>query len=267
MGSLYSNESLIGYKPDDGTSVSPTYNDRIKRLATFEDDFFGDAGQAEPPPWVHDVNGTAGTPTVDYVSGEGAGVLRIALTTNSERQDAYLSFGNNLLINMSKKPVLHMRLRLNPDASAAATLSADERLVFGFASSITNSEDDVDAVATNCWFRIGDGADNNIYVETDDATTDYDYDAADGAADTGVDYTTDAFHDYKIDCSDLSDIKFFIDDELVEVVSSTTSQIKKYSMAGLPADTYVQVLVCLQRVLGAEDHQVDIDYIKVEVER
>jgi hypothetical protein len=65
---------------------------------------------------------------------------------------------------------------------------------------------DPDAIDTGAWFRLE--GDANILWEADDGTTD------DDDNDTGVDAVVDTYHIFRIDATDVSAVKFYIDGEL-----------------------------------------------------
>lgn len=219
----------------------------VDTYAAFYDDFVADVGATIPVPWVKNLQ-TANM-TGDYISGAGFGVYRFLSSSDSEGQSGNLTTGDCLMINMSNNPILEVRARLTP---AGAALTADERMVIGLGSAHANAEDALDNVTTNAWFRI-EGASMSILVEADDGTTDTD------DQDTTYTAVKGAWTVFKIDASDLSDVKFYVD--------GTEQLGDPVSMADLGANTYVQPIVCIQRDAGAEVNSLDIDYIKVLVER
>ena len=208
------------------------------------DDFFGDAGQALGRPWVYTETGTSTNPTGDFVSGVGAGVFRLLHSADSEAQTMRVDHGDTLMINMSKKPRIEIRAKLD---FAGATFSADQRAVFGLASTYNAT---LDNIATNAWFRV-EGANLNILAEVDDGTTDTD------DFDTGADIVDNTFVVFEIDASDLTAVQFRVDGVLVATKA----------MSALAANTYVQPICAIQRDAGTEAEKLDIDYIQVTYER
>ena len=97
-------------------------------------------------------------------------------------------------------------------------------------------------VATNHWKRI-----NNILVETDDGVTDNDDN------DTGSDWVSETFYKFKIDLSNKSDVKFYVDD--VDVTPETMS------LASITSSNLLQPIVEVQIASSAEIGEVHIDYI------
>lgn len=205
-------------------------------------DFLGDAGQTPPPPWKYAETGTSTNPTGDYLSAADG---RFALThsVDSEAQTMRLDWGDNLLINMSKKPRLEVRALIN---FAGATFSADQRLVIGFASAYNAT---LDSIAHNAWFRI-EGANLNILREVDDATTDTD------DVDTTVDIVDNTMTVFEVDV-DLPSVRFMVNGVACG----------KMAMAALPANSLVQPIIAIQRDAGAELEVLTVDYAQITWER
>ncbi|MCP4962778.1 MAG: hypothetical protein GY925_26360 [Actinomycetia bacterium] len=215
---------------------------RNERVEYFED-FLGDAGQTLPPPMVATKTGTSTNNTVDYAAGSG-GTYALTHSADSEAQTMRLDCGDSLLFNMSKAPRLECRLKLN---MAGAAMSADQRVVVGFASAYNAT---LDSVVTNAWFRL-EGAVLDIFTESDDATTD------DDDNNTGVDFVDDTYLVLEIDTADLSAVGFYVDGVLVSELDMST----------LGADTLVQPIVAIQRDAGTEQEVLTVDYIHVIQER
>lgn len=208
-------------------------------------DFFGKAGASQSvTPFVATKTGVSTNNTVDYASSVADGVYRLTHSSDSEAQTMRLDFGDSLMLNMSKGPIIRFRVKFN---IANATMSADQRAVVGLASAYNATLDDVTTIA---WFRI-EGANLNIYVEGDDGTTDTD------DQDTTVDYVDNVYQILEIDCSSLSAIRFRI--YTAAGVLQGTSTV---ALAALAANTLVQPIVAIQRDAGTEQEVVDIDFIE-----
>jgi hypothetical protein len=215
---------------------------RNEYVEQFED-FLGDAGQTLPPPWRYTETGTSTNPTGDYVSAADG---RFALThsADSEAQTMRIDWGDNLLINMSKKPRLEVRAAIN---FAGATFSADQRLVIGFVSAYNAT---LDSTTHNAWFRI-EGANLNILTESDDNTTN------DDDNDTGIDIVDNTMTVFEIDVVSLTDVRFMVNG----------ASAGSLSMAALPANSMVQPIIAIQRDAGTEAEVLTVDYCQVTWER
>lgn len=208
------------------------------------DDFFGDAGQSLGRPWVYTETGASTNPTGDFVSGVGPGVFRLLHSADSEAQTMRIDHGDTLMINMSKKPRLEVRAKID---FAGAAFSADQRAVIGFSSAYSAT---LDNATTNAWFRI-EGASLNILAESDDGTTD------DDDNDTGVDLVDNTFTVFEIDATDLSNVGFYVDGV----------RCAGLDMSALAANTFVQPIIAIQRDAGTEAEKLDIDYVRITWER
>ena len=97
-----------------------------------------------------------------------------------------------------------------------------------------------------------EGANNNILIEGDDGTTDNDDN------DTTVDWVSGTMMVLKIDMSDLTNMLFFIDGELVKLASG-----EKIDVSDMAGSDLLQPFIEIQKDAGTVQHQVDVDYISV----
>lgn len=244
--------SVLKYESNKITAVSSSggrcnLNADIDRSVSVEifSDFNGKAGATLPAPFVGTKVGTSTNNTVDFASSVANGVYRLTHSSDSEAQTMRLDNGDSLLVNMSKGPIFQARVKLN---ITGGTMSADQRAVIGLASAYNAT---LDSVTTNAWFRV-EGANLNIYVESDDGTTDTD------DTDTTIDFADNTYQIFEIDCTSLSAIRFNIYDSNGVIQGSKTT-----SMADLAANTLVQPIIAIQRDAGTEQEVVDIDYVRV----
>ena len=189
----------------------------------------------------HDTS-SGGAPTFAFQStADGAYMMKMASTSEAEYLATYL--GDAVCIPPTKNPIFEARVKL---VLAGSTLSADDRIVIGLASARADS---LDAIVDHVWFRM-EGANNNIFAEGDDGTTD------NNDNDTSVDYASGTYQVFKIDCSDLSDVRFYIDG--VQCVLP-----EKIDVDQMAAGDLLQPYIEIQKDTGAEVHEVHIDYISV----
>lgn len=232
--SVKDDASLIG----DGTVSFPGH-------VVFREDFLLAPSGTLPPPHAKDLNATA---SGDYLADAAGGVYSLATAAVSEAQAAQLTHGNQLMFDPSKGLVFEARVRVN---IPGATVTADERWVVGLVSDHTNSEDSLDATTINAWFR-GEGANLNIFIEGDDNTTNTD------DVDSAVDYVDNTWTLLKIDFTDLTKVKFSINNKPV----ATT-----VSMPLLTASTLVQPIFCYQRDAGLEINLLEVDWYQISYTR
>lgn len=214
------------------------------RVRVFED-FLAAAGVTLPAPWGKHDTSSAGSPTTNYVANAFNGEYNIAHDSQSEQQNLALYWADQLMIDPTKNPVFECRMKIN---FAGAAFTADQRIVIGLAAARNAT---LDSNATHAWFRI-EGANLNILWETDDASTD------DDDNDSTIDIVDDTYTVFRIELSDLADIKFYVDG--VRCGGGTAA-------AALTASHKLQPYVEIQRDAGAETESVVIDYIMVEQDR
>jgi len=216
---------------------------------TIFDDFYGKgslplvASDSEGSNFVNADTSSAGAPTLAYQSAAD-GVYRMAFASTDEAEYLTTYLGDVLVIPPTKNPIFEARVKIT------GTFTADDRVVIGLSSARNNT---LDNVVDHIWFRM-EGANSNIYAEGDDAVTDNDDN------DTGIDWTSGSFHIFKIDASDLSDVKFYVDGALAALP-------EKIDVSGMVAGDLLQPIIEMQKDAGTVTHSVDIDYISVVWER
>lgn len=210
-----------------------------------EQDFLFTAGAALPLPLAKAVQGSA---TGDFVANALGGVYSLATAAVSEAEAAQLTFGDQLVFDPTKGLIFEARVRLD---IPGATISADERWVVGVCSAHATAQTSLDNTTINAWFR-GEGANLNIYVETDDNVTD--------SARTQTDsvYADNTFMMLKIDMTDLTKVKFSINDKPF----ATT-----FNMSALTSSTPVQPIFCYQRDAANEINLLQVDWFRVSATR
>lgn len=226
--------------PMDNPPSSPAILDEASYFV-IRDDFPLAAGGALPAPLAKAVQGSA---TGDYVANAAGGVYSLATAAVSEAEAAQLTHGDQLLVDPTKGPVFEARVRVN---MPGATITADERFVVGLASAHATSQASLDAVVSNAWFR-GEGANLNIFAEWDDGTHDAD------DRDTLIDYVKNTFVVLKIDMTDLTKVKFFVN-------GVQTAQVG--NLSALLSSNLMQPIFCYQRDAGTEINQLQVDWYRV----
>jgi len=224
----------------DSPAGSPGLIDNA-RFFSAEDDFILAASGTLRTPLAKDLNATA---SGDFLANTAGGVYALATAAVSEAQAAQLTWANQKMVDPTKAPIFEARVAIN---MAGAAMTADERWVVGLCSDHTNSEDSLDSVTSNVWFR-GEGANLNILIEGDDGTTDT------NDSDTLIDYVKNTFMLLKIDMTDLAAVTFYVDG----VQCPTTLDV-----SDLSASTLLQPVFCYQRDAGTEINQLKIDWYRV----
>lgn len=218
-------------------------------VSRISEDFLGRAGQALPTWLTTQDTSTSGSPTMDFVANTAGGAYRLMLATTTEAEAITLYQGDHLTWNIAKKPILRFRVKVRPDVTGAGgTLAAGDKIVMGLASARNAT---LDNITTNAWFMLA-GANMNLYVETDDGTTDTD------DTDTGQDYVADTWMELAIDCSNVNGIRFYKDG--VDVTPAGTFKI--------PSSGNLQFFVEVTKASAAnKDHDVMIDFVEILADR
>jgi hypothetical protein len=211
------------------------------------EDFLGASGTTLPAPLATQDTSTGGTPTLAYVNDAAGGAYQLKLAADNEAEAITLYQGDQLTFDITKKPVLDLRVKLEPDVTGTSgNTAAGDKIVMGLAA---NRNATLDNVVTNAWFMFA-GANKNIYWETDDGTTD------DDDNDTGVDWVANTYLDLRIDCSDLSAVKFSVNGEVVGVGSLAD------------ATGNVQLFIEVTKAAAANnDHRLTVDYVDLRSNR
>jgi hypothetical protein len=180
---------------------------------TFSDDFIGGGHTAGIPaagapvagyPWVKKIVGAA-PPTVALVNNAAGGQIACTLTATSEPQEATLYWNDSLSLDATKGLVWQARAQLSVLPSAAGV-----QAVWGMQSAWISGPNNAAE-----YIRFGATANGAILMTSFDGTTT-------NTLATGVTVLATDFHNYRIDVTDPTDVKFFIDGVQV----STTGQLK-----------------------------------------
>lgn len=214
----------------------------------FYDDFLGDAGLVIPAAaseesgvvWSKKIVGNA-PPTVALAAGAN-GLAQCALTSTSQKQNADLYMSDRRLFSMLQGVVFEARLKVSVAPTGAA------QLIWGLAG---DWADGPDAITYGCWFKQDAAASSTaVVVEMDDDVTNTDDTA------TAITLATTDWKIYKIDASNYSSVKFYIDG--ARVAGSTT-----FTWAASTANSVVQPYVSCYKASGTGVGTIQVDYIKV----
>jgi len=233
-------------------SFESASHERVSRLTSlvFIDDFLGlgalvvpAAGSGESGvPWAKKVVGAA-PPTVAGVADAIGGQIACTLTADSQKQDAGLYFGDQLGIDVTKGVVFEARFRLSVLPSAAGV-----QAVIGLASDWIDGPDN-----NTCYLEIGATANGALLVRSYDGVT-----AISAAA--GVTLTTADWALLRIDATDLTDVRMFINGAQV----TTTGQIN-FAATGTLA--VLQPYAGMYKPSGTGVGTLLVDFIKIWANR
>jgi hypothetical protein len=233
---------------------------RRESACQFYDDFEGPdivipaAGAAESGcKWVKKIVGAA-PPTVAGVANTANGIIACALTAADQKQDAALYWDDQLTLPLNSAAVsgavgvglifeARIRLAVLPTTETAVTA----RAIWGLAGAWADNAVSANRIIFSCE-GAGDGL---IKVSTDDSTTDS------GLITTATNVTAAQWATYRIDATDVTDIKFYIDN--TRVASGTT-----FTMIGAPtASVVLQPYVSVMKTNKAGVATLYVDYVRV----
>ena len=232
--------SLGYYDPDTFETL------QVLKPVVFYDDFIhadtaflasGSAGEGAV--WTKKIVGAA-PPTV-AVSDDGVnGLVACSLTSASQKQDAVLHMDDQRVFSIAQGAIFEARLALTtlPTLAAVASLGLWGDWADG-------------GSAYRVGFEIPAGG--AVTCESDDNVTDTD-------ALAGVTLTAGDYHVFRIDCTNQSDIKFYIDG--ARVAGGT-----KFANAANAANSKAQPHLGLYKASGAGVGVMSVDYVRIWQER
>lgn len=208
----------------------------------FEDDFLGyqfmDSESGAPGRWLS-VEVALNT-AIAHVADQAGGVLGLILDADNNAEDAVIYWGDNRAIDVSKGAIFECRARL----AVVPTLTA--QVVLGMAGDHNLAKD---SVTESAWFKFDGSA--AVLCESDDTTNDND-DVA-----TGITVTTGEYRIFRIDFTDLSNVKFYVDG--ARVAAGTTFDMS--NLAG--AELILQPYISLDKDADVGVGSLYVDYVKV----
>jgi hypothetical protein len=228
------------------TTFDSVTTETVGKLApvVFYDDFIASSlvvpasGAAESGAmWTKKIVG-AGPPLV-ALTGDINGLAVCTMEATDQAQSAYLHLNDNLPFSMVNGPIFETRLAL----TVLPTLGVEMQWGLGCAYGVP------DNMAYSAWFTAdGDGI---VFLETDDNATDR-------SVTSGITLVAGVYHYFKIDVSDVTSIKFFIDG--VRVGAATT-----FPFAAVGANAQMQPFFGGYKSVGAGTGvgTMAIDYVKI----
>lgn len=170
---------------------------RYETRSHFHEDFDtltsipGDGSKANGTPWVQDITG-AGPPTVTLVADAPGGVVAAALTADEEAQDATIHFDDTRYFDVTRGLVFQCRARL----TALPTLLGIMHI--GLAD-----DHDPAFVSTsyNMGFTLAAGGAVSINMDDNSTLT---------AISTGLSLTVNEWYVFRIECFDLTKVRYYI---------------------------------------------------------
>ena len=187
--------------------------------------------------WVTEIVGAA-PPTVALLADNAMGIAQCAMTADGQAQSAFISHNDDRRFIITRGVVFEARVKV----SVLPTLLGEA--VWGLAGDFGVP----DAIAYSAWFS-ADGS-GEIFCEKDDAGTDQ-------SVTSGVTVLATDWKVYRIDCRDVTDIKFFING--VQVAGATAFP---YVATGANA-TLQPLLGCYKVAPDTGLGTIQVDYVRI----
>lgn len=191
--------------------------------------------------WVKKIVGAA-PPTLAVKADTVCGVVEAALTSDSQKQNAEIYQDDHRLFSLEHGLIFEARVKL----SVLPTLAAEA--VVGL---VGDWADGLDAATYSVFFTM-DGS-GEIICEMDDNATDR-------STTSGVTLTTSDWAVLRIDASDISDVKFYVNGNAV--ATGTT-----FAYAATGANAVLQPIAGMYKASGAGVGTLLVDYIRITQER
>ena len=213
----------------------------------FYDDFIGAdiaipaSGSVESGvKWSKKIVAAAGAPTVAKTANGINGLVACTLAVTSEKEDAVLQMNDELMFSIAQGAIFEARLALTTLPTLLGIAS------FGLWGAWADG-----GSAYRVGFEVPAGG--IVTCESDDGSTDT-------AAASTITLVAGEYHIFRIDCTNQSDIKFYIDG--ARVCSSTT-----YVNAASTANSKMQPHLGLYKASGAGLGVLSVDYVRVFQDR
>jgi hypothetical protein len=191
--------------------------------------------------WVKKIVGAA-PPTLAKKADAACGMIEAALTADSQKQNAEIYTDDQRVWSLENGLIFEARVKL----SVLPTLAAEA--VIGL---VGDWADGLDATTYNVFFTM-DGS-GEIFCEMDDNATDR-------STTSGVTLTTSDWAVLRIDATDISDVKFYVNGNAV--ATGTT-----FAYAATGANAVLQPIAGMYKASGAGLGTLLVDYIMLAQER
>lgn len=178
--------------------------------------------------------------TIAPLADGANGIMAVLVDADDNAEDGVIYFGDQRQFNLQAGCIFECRLTMHTLPTTGVTV------VFGMAG---DHNLDKDTVTEAAWFRLD--ASGALDVETDDTTNNND------DVTTGITLVADTYYIFRIDFTDISDVKFYVDG--VRVASGTT-----FDMSNLTtAEGIMQPYLSMDKASGTGVADMYLDYVRV----
>lgn len=252
MGSIISLRARNAATGDAQSEYDASTSETIQRYTAvvLDEDFVGPSHTAGIPtaatvgyPWIKKTVQTGGSPTVAAIANAGGGIIRAALDATSEKQEASLYAADVLNWDMTKSAIFEARVSNHVVPSAAAV-----EMVFGLHSVWIDGPDNAAFYAD--FQQLASGA---LNMRTKDGVQTL-------SNPTGIVMAVDTFHILRIDATDPTNVRFFVD-------GAEVSTPKQMSFAAVGANAILQPYFSVYKASGVGVGTFDLDMVQVGMNR
>jgi len=194
-------------------------------------------------PWIQKTVKTGGSPSVAAIANAAGGIVRCSIDATSEKQEATLYAADVLNWDMTKSAILEFRLSNHVVPSAAAV-----EMAFGFHSAWIDGPDNASFYAD--FQQLASGA---VNMRTKDGVQTLSFAS-------GVTMAVDVFHIFRIDATDPTNVRFFID-------GAETSTKGQLSFAATGANAILQPYFTVYKASGTGVGTFDLDMVQAGMNR
>ena len=184
------------------------------------------------------------------------GVMGLTHTTDPEAQAAMISTNGAGLISPTKEPIFEARVKITLATDSVFDADSNYLVFVGLASgglSVGTGPTLISDTNDNVGFQLGsDSGTLSIFCESDDGTTDNDL------KDSGIDFVSGTYVTLKIDMTDLSNVRFFVD-------GAEANNGNTFNMSDIEAADLLEPYILFSRTSASgteRAHRLDVDYIK-----
>jgi hypothetical protein len=215
-----------------------------------DEDFIGAGHSAGIPaaaspvagyPWVKKIVGAA-PPTAALVTNSACGVIANTLTSTSEKQDAALYFNDSLCFDVTKAAIFEARVAYHVVPTGLV------EFVFGLQSAWIDGPDNA-----AFYMQFQSLASGVVNMRTYDGVTAT-------SASSGTTMAVDAYHIFKIDATDVTNVRFFVDG-----VEANTN--RQFAFAATGASAVLQPYISAYKASGTGVGTLYLDMVQVSTNR
>ncbi|MHC4611103.1 MAG: LamG domain-containing protein, partial [Planctomycetota bacterium] len=211
--------------------------DDVARQVEYFEDFLGAQINTTDGRWkTVDV----GDATQGLVADAHGGEVALALAATSEAEDAVLYHGDTKNFDIDSKLIFECRAKVTTPGSGVT-------VVFGVAG---DHNLDKDSISQHAWFRLQAGLD--LLAESDDGTNDND------DVDTLLNLVSGTYYTFRIDLTDPSDVKFYVD--TARLLSTSTFDMSNFSGR-------LQPYFSVDKASGTGTATLTVDWVKLTATR